>query len=156
MQILKPNSGPTKSKYLKISHWNLYFNKHNFLFMILMLSKFENYCTIVCANILPTGLISWWVVMVGWRCSRTWLTQSDWPLNGPLTYRWADEFLTLQGLSLLGAGVMLQSVKCTLIIYFHINYTEQWYEVIISMFQENDPVSFIVKWGFFNKACFKM
>ena len=103
----------------------------------------------MCAIILPTGLISWWVVMVGWRCSRTWLAQSDWPLNGLLTYRWADEFLTLQGLSLLGAGVMLQSVKCTLIIYFHINCTEQWYEVIICMFQESDPVSFIVKWGFF-------
>lgn len=48
----------------------------------------------------------------------------------------------------MGTGVMFQRVQGTFIIYFHINHTEQWYEVIISMFLESYPVSLIVKWGF--------
>lgn len=152
MHILKPNSGPTESKYLKISHRNLYFNKHNFLFMIPKLSKVW--------KLLHHTV---WNYSAHWTCilmsnnGRLEMLQdltllSDWPFNSPLTYlhadEWEDAFLTLT--KALSNGDWYKAAECTRhIIYFHIKlHRTTWCEVIICMFQESDPVSFIVKWEF--------
>ena len=93
---------------------------------------------------------AWRAAIHGVAKSRTRL--SDWTELNWLTWILMNEqmhFSHLQGLSLMETGVKLQSVQGTFIIYFHTKlHRTTCCEVIIHMFQESDPVSFTVKWGF--------
>lgn len=148
VQLLKPSSELTESKYLELSPRNLYFKKHNSLFMIRTSIKVWNHRTTLYAIVhhpahRTCGLMS----SCGWLETLQDLTLLS--LIGhvmlPCLTGELGNFSHLRGLSLIRTGVVFQSVQVTFIIYFHINCTEQWYEVITSKFQESYPVSFIVK-----------